>query len=324
MTLGRTPWVDRHMATLLPQLEEVVPASWMPRMLTSVEQPVFDHNRIVAFETKEFKTPVVEEYGCGHYGCVMPTHEFGLVMKLTTDVTEAAFVARALTLPETYGIVTYKKIFATHGAHRGRPLFVLWRTEARDVGNWDYVHTHGDPAKARYLQDPYVRRVSDEAAVLLNRFMDMARDARKYLLPKLQKIASTHKDDDDISAAVHARRDLLTKAWRAYEDSEPETDTNLTWRYANARGMQKFGIAVRTALYISQEMQGNPSLIYVGQALGHYLEEGLLLADVHGGNLGLSLDSDDRNEAIITDPGHVLEISPRWAEPAQVPFLVEP
>ena len=34
-----------------------------------------------------------EELGCGHYGCVLATESPGTVIKLTTDMSEAAFVS---------------------------------------------------------------------------------------------------------------------------------------------------------------------------------------------------------------------------------------
>lgn len=113
--------------------------------------------------------------------------------------------------------------------------------------------------------------------------------------------------------------------WQSYERSEPVQESE-TWHpdgrgiegyFKNLRGLQRVGVALRTALYASQKMQGNPSLYHVGEALGHYLENGIMLADVHSNNIGL----DTEDEAIITDPGHAVEFNPRWAEPPQVPML---
>jgi hypothetical protein len=290
--LGKTPWVDRSLARLLPALAQVVPPEWLPRF--------------------DIATGRVEEYGCGHYGCVMPTSVEGLVCKVTTDISEAHFVARALTLEPPNGIVEYKKIFWAHGlTHRRRPMFVLWRSEAFSVGSWRYGQTRYPPRivfgleRERLRPDPnyqYAYRVEGEADSLLRWFLHWASIARKYMHPHLRR-------EPDESQ----RKQLLAAAWAAYERAEPaEKDMP---RYA--KGLDRVGIALRSALYVAQEMSGNPSLYRVGEALAYYLEEGLLLADVHGGNLGL----DAEGEVLITDPGHVVEFHPRWATPPEVPAL---
>jgi len=81
--------------------------------------------------------------------------------------------------------------------------------------------------------------------------------------------------------------------------------------------VRRVGVALRTCLSAAQELTSNPILYRVGEALAHYLEEGLLLADVHANNIGL----DDEGEAIITDPGHIVEFNPRWAKSPQVERL---
>lgn len=154
MTLGKTPWVDRNITSILPQLRQHVPESWLPRTMTESGR----------------NKPVVEEYGCGHYGCVMPTNEPDLVMKLTSDPSEAWFIARALTLEPTSGIVEYKKIFALDATHKSRSLFVLWRTEAHDIGSWQY--------SLGRKNDPYARQVTREAGNYLEVYLFCSRYVR--------------------------------------------------------------------------------------------------------------------------------------------------
>jgi hypothetical protein len=300
MGLGETPWVERSLKPVLPVLRRHVPASWLPRTLTErVEEYTVGFDPTKHRTTTVFKHPVIEEYGCGSYGCVMPTHEQGLVMKLTSDPSEAAFIARALELDDTVGIVTYKKIFALNATFKRRPLFVLWRTEAQHVGAWQYTTTHADTT-------PYARNVQREADTLLRTFKEWAHPVHVYV--KKQAQARRHDVED--------QRTFLASVWRAYEHAEPAQDQSVA-AVQRLTGLARVGVALRTCLYISQEMQGNPSLYNVGAALGHYLEHGILLADVHGNNIGL----DDEGEAVITDPGHAVEFHPRWAEPAQIPVI---
>jgi hypothetical protein len=306
MTFGETPWVDRNYRALHEALQRRVPAEWLPRTISerTVHGTVgFDPPRPFT-EVVKFKRPVIEEYGCGHYGCVAPTHEPGLVFKLTTDASEAAFVARAMTLPETAGIVGYKKIYSTGLKHRGKSLFVLWRTEATSVGAWSFAKRH---------PDVYGKQVQREADTLLQTFLMWAKIVREYVYPKLRSLQTSYADPPE--DLVAERTKLLAELWKSYEREEPVVEHSIG-SLQSLKGLRRVGVALRTCLYVSQEMSGNAALYRVGQALGHYLEEGILLADVHGNNIGL-----DDGEAIITDPGHAVEFHPRWAQPPQVERL---
>ena len=327
MSLGKTPWVDKNVVMALPSLRRVVPESWLPRMITEYNEEVRrGPGWPTTYETVKLKKPVVEEYGCGSYGCVMPTSEPGLVMKLTSDVSEAWFISRARSLDYIGGIVEYKKIFALPTQHKGRPLFVLWRTEARYIGDWSYTTHHHDDrtAAGSYQPSAYSRRVAAEANTQLNAFMRWAWIARAYIHPMLraaEKQTSAH-------AVLERREEFLARLWGVYESSERAEDVSVglfdghsRGAVERLRGVKKVGVALQTCLHIADAMQGNPSLVNVGAALGHYLENGILLADVHHNNLGLSTDPDAGSEAIITDPGHAVEFHPRWAQPPQIMIL---
>jgi hypothetical protein len=309
MSLGETPWVDRSYRALREALLRRVPADWLPRTITQKETRGtvgFDPPRPFV-EVKVFKKPVIEEYGCGSYGCVAPTHKQGLVFKITSDTSEAAFVSRARTLPETLGIVQYKAIYVTDLTHRGRPVFVLWRSEAYSVGDWTkgFLQRHGS--------DDYSRQTVREAYALLHSFMQWAKEVAEYVRPRLRALKRQYDDAE----AAQRRALLLTELWKAYEREDP-IQVQESVRYAQSlRGVRRIGMALRTCLYIAQELSSNALLYRVGTALQHYLEEGILLADVHGNNIGL----DHENEAIITDPGHAVEFHPRWAQPPSVERL---
>jgi hypothetical protein len=59
----------------------------------------------------------------------------------------------------------------------------------------------------------------------------------------------------------------------------------------------------------------------VGPALGFYLQHGILLADVHFGNLGeIVLPGSTKWELVITDPGHMVPLDKKWLH-VKVPQL---
>ena len=116
-------WVTETLARSYEILEDTVPPAWLPR-LDSVKPG--DHAERVSARIKE--------YGCGKYGCVFPTLDSGVVMKVTTDDTEAEFAATlAATLVHPI-CVEYKMVVALNSKHDGRSISLLWRESADHVG----------------------------------------------------------------------------------------------------------------------------------------------------------------------------------------------
>lgn len=253
--------------------ERVVAASpkpsWAPRLLPG----------------KKFS---LEEYGCGHYGCVFPTSDPEVVCKLTSDPTEAFFVAAAMsigTFPE--GIVRYYGIYRIPGAmHKGRPLFVLWREEATEVGTVLQRTFWGDPADLS-ASEQYELRAKENVVRLLSSFKDTASVLRGHL---------------------KNRRD----PFRAIESSREEWLRNRTrlpdWPIRGIHMLEDIAI----------EMENEYLADQIGSALRFYMDEGIVLADVHRGNVGLVPRVG--KTPVITDPGHAVPIDRKWAN-VQVPEL---
>ena len=86
--------------------------------------------------------------GCGYFGCVYPTQDPEIVMKITTDPSEASFAAtRVGIVSPSGGIARYYAGYRIPGLHylRGEPdydsdfgvkerVFVLWRESADPAG----------------------------------------------------------------------------------------------------------------------------------------------------------------------------------------------
>ena len=114
-------WVTRAISDGYETLEDRVPPRWMPR-LSSVRT---HRGRITAR---------MKEYGCGAYGCVLPTLDDQVVLKVTTDTTEAEFAAdlsESLVVPV---VVDYKMVARLAARHEGRDIYLLWREAADQVG----------------------------------------------------------------------------------------------------------------------------------------------------------------------------------------------
>jgi hypothetical protein len=291
--LGKTAWVDRHLGLVWERVRQAVPdEEWLP---------------LVAEERgRGFVS--VEELGCGHYGCVMPSYKPEVVVKLTSDTTEAFFVAAALELGRRdedawEGLTEYFAIYRIKGAfHRRRPLYILWREAAFDVGG---------PALVKvYRDDDYKRRSLQQLFAYLDKFKWSANKVRQAL-----------RKGTDPYALVDKAKEYEDWAWGTVEEHPGNAQNALHdkaraphWS-KNARGAQGVAAHLRHCQLIAELMEYTCLSDHVGRALSFYLERGLLLADVHQGNVGHVTRPDyTEPRIVITDPGHAVPLIDEWDE----------
>ena len=113
-------WVTNILSKYFVKLEEQIPPKWLPKLTSTSTQ----RGKLVA---------AMKEYGCGAYGCVLPTLDPNVVLKLTTDDTEAQFahdLADKLAAPV---VVKYHLTFALPDVYKGRQVYLLWRDSAEHV-----------------------------------------------------------------------------------------------------------------------------------------------------------------------------------------------
>lgn len=132
MTRPRTlvenpPWVTKIISDHWSMLEESAPPAWLPKLDRTHAKGVRMSGRM-------------KEFGCGAYGCVLPTLDKKVVLKVTTDETEAHFAAQyANKLPVPICTI-YHLVMEIPGAKRNNmKVFLLWREEAFNVGQVDTV-----------------------------------------------------------------------------------------------------------------------------------------------------------------------------------------
>jgi hypothetical protein len=114
-------WVTGVLARSFEDLEDKVRPELLPR-LSDVSA------RRGALVAK------MKEYGCGAYGCVLPTQDPSIVLKITTDPTEAEFagqIANTLVAPIA---VHYYTVVRLSERYRKMPVYLLWRDGADKVG----------------------------------------------------------------------------------------------------------------------------------------------------------------------------------------------
>lgn len=120
-------WATAAIADAQAMLETRIPLQWLPRLRDFHSAGA---DGIVAR---------LKEYGCGVYGCVYPTYDDSVVMKLTTDDTEVQFASNyANTLPRRI-CVEYHHIVRLARKHRDKygehNVHLLWRDSAESVGH---------------------------------------------------------------------------------------------------------------------------------------------------------------------------------------------
>lgn len=115
------PWVTGILANHYELLEKKVPPAWMPQLQGVTAR----RNKLTASLT---------EYGCGAYGCVLATNDPLVVLKVTTDDTEAEFAATMANQLVAPICVVYQMAIRLATQVGGSAVQLLWREAADHVG----------------------------------------------------------------------------------------------------------------------------------------------------------------------------------------------
>jgi len=122
-------WATDIIASTMETMEESgIPPQWLPKMTD--------------FQARNASGVAadVKEYGCGAYGCVYPTHDPKVVLKITGDDTEAQFAAELAPAIERPICVWYYRVAEPVGAkdNKGSQAYLLWRESADHVGKIEH------------------------------------------------------------------------------------------------------------------------------------------------------------------------------------------
>ena len=219
----------------------------------------------------------------------MPTKDPNIVCKITSDVTEAVFIAAALSLPEfPEGIVRYEAVYELPGAkHRNRPVFVLWREAAESTG-----------VRYNYSGVDYETRSKKLLVRYLGLFKDAAGVARDAL-----------RASSEIDSLLTSAKSLETEAHNLISEIDLEHQSSLTSALTRFRGPLRVAAALRACEELATLMENTYLCDAVGGALSYYLDKGILLADVHQANVGTV---SRLTAPVITDPGHAVGLEAKW------------
>jgi len=218
-------------------------------------------------------------------------------------VTEAGFVAIALGLgyfPD--GITRYHRIYALPAESRmRRSVFILWREAAFAVGSLPSRPEHTPEGMDRYDVINDVQFF--ERLALFKMFAAHVRSAARKDPGRLARAASL-SDWAWRTAAEWGFEDF--QYLKYYGGSASSRALMQVLRY---QGPQRTALALRGCEILAEIMENEPQGDLVGSALTYYMEQGILLADVHHQNIGKTKRTD---AWVITDPGHAVLLDNRY------------
>ncbi len=114
--------IDQLIARGFEALEDTIPPKWMPKLVG------------VKYDGRGSLKASAHQYGCGAYGCVFPTLDPGVVLKVTEDDTEGEFAAMIAPQLEVQICVKYHLVIKVDPDETTHPTYLVWRESARKVG----------------------------------------------------------------------------------------------------------------------------------------------------------------------------------------------
>ena len=257
-----------------------------------------------------WKKEMFIEYGEGIYGVVLPTRTKDVVLKITTDDTEAWFVRVALAMNHwPKGLVRYYAVAQLHGERKHDATFALWREEASRVGK-----VEPNLIERFFGQADAYERFTDrmdifrQAATYLYQLVEGVRPRTESPLatPSL-RIRTRKMPKKEIRDAIKHYKFDLRISMRDWKKIAKEIQ-----KYKGLeRASYVFHVARETAYRMSLESPGN----LVGSALLYYADRAIFLADVHEGNIGFAMreagpgsSGPKVKSVVITDPGVAFSI----------------
>ncbi len=141
--VSNPPWVTDILAAIYEELQDRLRdhPQWLPRL--SETHPA--KGRLVA---------ELAEYGCGVYGCVLPTLDPHVVLKVTTDDTEADFARDYANSLDPQICVKYLANIPLRYTYKERQVTLLWREEASYVGQLsEYLEDRDRGSDIPYAED---------------------------------------------------------------------------------------------------------------------------------------------------------------------------
>jgi len=248
--------------------------------------------------------------GCGYFGCVFPTQDPDVVMKITTDPSEASFAATRIGIVSpSGGIAHYYEGYRIPGLHylRGEPdydsdfgvkerVFVLWRESADPAG----LGGNSNMFRARskmWSQTLGAKRFSEDD--VFDAFDEFEKICFSYFTSAKTLVRSRYAAAAPGSEAVWKAemRSIAASVGERGPDFFVEAKKEKGFWSAEGLIIEAFAEVLKATINFSASPVGKELGDFLGEQL---IEKHFFLADVRLANMGMVPSS--RGPALI-DPG---------------------
>lgn len=290
-------WLNRAMAKNFDALASTFPPEWQPK----IKSPKTNTKGEVVINFREL--------GCGTYGCVLETFDPEVVIKVTTDASEAEFVQMAAPWGWPDGITKYYGYESLIGSYRlsrkrrPSPAALLYRESANDVGK-----LAEDAALA--IDQTTGRRARAEAVILSQSIWDSGERLLKTM-EAFMKRGGTLSDLFRSAQRVKGRAQIMLRGSTSPTSERFWTELDLDLKDTAQSPELTVAVALEAYAACMHAMVNNAAMAAVGKTLLFYAARSLVFADLHQGNFGV-VDRNGRPTWVITDPGNIVVLPEPW------------
>ena len=239
----------------------------------------------------ESDTGIIEflQYGCGAFGCVFPVADHRYALKLTRDIGEVFYAVTTHSLGlYVPGVVSYHGAFRL-GRERHEGYYLLIRDALASAGIEDDTLAAG----ATLLLEDYTDvtcKIGEDLAWAVER--DWVKD---FIWETIFRGLSNTKQEE---SADRFLKDLWSRTVESNDTGRP-------------------GGPLAFIEDLLEEMMEYDMMSEIATSLDTLLQAGLVVCDIHPGNLGYSLDG----HLVITDPGMTVPINPALIPMPEIPEI---
>lgn len=276
--------VERVINAAFPQLYDLIEEKYLP-----VERPN-PRGRVRHFEN----------FGCGLFGCVLPTSAPGVVFKITADPSEIVYIEEVYTDKERFtagppeGVTKFLFYlpFPENITYQRQPVYAVWREEVQRPGgladDWKELDGETQIAALRLIDIKsawtyvwsYLTSVKPQHRMAFWNAVYAARPAAKQAVDRL-----------DMSTPFYARNVLDPYLGRL---TAGEDDVNLATRIEFGRRSVEIAVT-------------EPKLGLAKYALYYLMNQEMYICDGHLNNLGLAPRA-GHPQWVFSDVGQTLDL----------------
>jgi len=280
--LGAAPWAQDLLWEWMDSIRATLGDAYLPIHAPLVRKQLDESWGDIAIKARQRDAQNLTEYGCGAFGCALPTTG-GLTLKVTSDVQEAWFAALAVGRSGhfTAGVSAVHAVFAVPGArHLARPVFFVWREAALSPGTLHHalasVPAHTPSGRSLHAH-----------ASMLDRARIFGLQLAGYFLycTETSNVAEWFR----LLAELRAPLDDEHAAWVTdLVDGRPPRDVHEFHRELSENDRTPAFFGTMLGAYrglLMRVARESPELRAVAQSVLRWQATGVVLPDLHAGNL---------------------------------------